>query len=61
MSLHVLLEVILPSEGLPAARQGAGEGLDPGVDPLVPRELLISGEGFPAPRVGTLVRPLACK
>ena len=61
VGLQVLLQVVLPPEGFVTARDVAGEGLDPGVDPLVPRELLISGEGFPAPRVGTLVRPLACK
>ena len=59
VGLHVLLEVILPPEGLPAPGQGAGEGLDPGVDPLVPGELLVPRKGFSALRKGTLIRPLA--
>ena len=59
MGLHVLLEVILSSEGLPAAGQGAGEGLDPGVDTLVTGELLVPRKGFSALRKGTLIRPLA--
>ena len=59
VGLHVLLEVILPSKGLPAPGQGAGEGLDPGVDPLVPGKLLVPRKGFSALRKGTLIRPLA--
>ena len=59
VGLHVLLEVILPPEWLPAPGQGAGEGLDPGVDPLVPGQLLIPCEGLTALRKRTLIRPLA--
>ena len=59
VGLHVLLEVILSAEGLPTARQGAGEGLHPGVDSLVARELLVPRERFSALRKGTLIRPLA--
>ena len=59
MGLHVLLEMIFTTEGLPAPGQGAAEGLDPGVDPLVPGELLVPCEGLPALRKGTLIRPLA--
>ena len=59
MGLHVLLEMIFTTEGLPAPWQGAAEGLDPGVDPLVPGELLVPSEGLPALRKGTLIWPLA--
>ena len=59
MGLHVLLEVILPSKGLPAPGQRACEGLDPGVDTLVTGELLVPRKGFSALRKGTLIRPLA--
>ena len=59
MGLHVLLEVILPPEWLPTPGQGAGEGLDPGVDPLVPGELLVPCEGLTALGKRTLIRPLA--
>ena len=61
VGLHVLLEVILTTEGLPAPGQGAAEGLDPSVDPLVPGELLVPREGLPALRKRTLIRPLAYK
>ena len=61
VGLHVLLEVILTTEGLPAPGQGATEGLDPSVDPLVPGELLVPRKGLSALRKGTLIRPLACK
>ena len=61
VGLHVLLEVILTTEGLPAPGQGAAEGLDPGVDSLVPCELLVPRKGLPALRKGTLIRPLAYK
>ena len=57
--LHVLLEVILPPEWLPTPGQGAGEGLDPGVDPLVPGELLVPCEGLTALGKRTLIGPLA--
>ena len=59
MGLHVLLEMIFTTEGLPAPGQGAAEGLDPGVDPLVPGKLLVPCEGLPALRKGTLIWPLA--
>ena len=44
MGLEVLLEVILPPERFVTARDVTGEGLDPGVDPLVPGQLLVPGE-----------------
>ena len=59
VGLHVLLEVVLPPERLPAPRQGTGEGLDSGVDPFVTGELLVPRKGFSALRKGTLIRPLA--
>ena len=59
VGLHVLLEVILSPERLPTPGQGAGEGLDPGVDPLVPGELLVPCESLTALGKRTLIRPLA--
>ena len=61
VGLHVLLEVILTTKGLPAPGQGAAEGLDTGVDPLVPGELLVPCKRLPALRKRTLIRPLAYK
>ena len=58
VGLHVLLQVILPSERLPAAGQRAGEGLQPGVDALVSGQLLVAGEGLAAAGVRARVRPL---
>ena len=58
VGLHVLLQVILPSERLPAAGQRTGEGLEPGVDALVPGQLLVAGEGLAAAGVRARVGPL---
>ena len=44
VGLEVLLEVILPPERFVTAGDVTGEGLDPGVDPLVPGQLLVPGE-----------------
>ena len=61
VSLHVLLEVILTTKELPEPGQGAAEGLDLRVDPLVPGELLFPNEALPALRKGTLIWPLSYK
>ena len=37
----------------------AGEGLDPGVDPLVSGQLLVPGERLPAAGEGAFKRPLS--
>ena len=44
VSLQVFLQMIFTTEWLVAAGDVAGERLHPGVDPLVPGQLLVPGE-----------------
>lgn len=55
---RVLLQVILTAESL--AANGAGVWPHAGVDPLVPRQLLVPGERLPAGLDVALERSLAC-
>ena len=59
VGLQVLLQVVLPPEGFVTAGYVAGEGLDPGVDPLVTGQLLVPSKGLPTAREGAFKRPLA--
>lgn len=56
MSLHVQGQVVRPGEGPLAV--GALERLDPGVLPVVPRQLVRAGEPPLATLPGTFVRLL---
>ena len=51
--------MVLPPEGFVTAGYVAGEGLDPGVDPLVTGQLLVPREGFPTAGESAFKRPLA--
>ena len=59
VGLQMFLQVVLPPERFVAAGNMAGEGLHPGVDPLVAGQLLVPREGFPTTGEGAFKRPLS--